>query len=232
MSENKKAAAACGGAGGAAPAEDDAPSAGAYRLAEDAIDMSTCLGRKFSSGADKRWKPAIYRESQCGAAVEDDCDLCKTCQRRMEKFAEEEDVAKAQKIGWLGRVTEEPPGWVHMLGTEWAEVKKPKWLGGAGSDLDDSAEMSSVASSVAAKKAKKVVAAAAKKAEKAAAQTAENAALRAALVRAEAAAAAEKARAERAEAAEAAATARAEHAEARLAELEAKLAAARAALSP
>ena len=228
MSENKKAAAACGGAGGAAPAEDDAPSADAYRLAEDTIDMSTCLGRKFSSGADKRWKPAIYRESQCGAAVEDDCDLCKTCQRRIEKFAED----PAATVGWLGRVTEDPPGWCHMLGTEWAETKKPKWLGGAGSDLDDSAEMSSVASSVAAKKAKKVVAAAAKKAEKAAAQTAENAALRAALVRAEAAAAAEKARAERAEAAEAAATARAERAEARLAELEAKLAAARAALSP
>ena len=182
----KKAAAAAAAAAPPLPAgeeEDGAPSADAYRLAEDTIDMSTCLGRRFNetdTSKDKRWKPAVYRELQCGAAVADDCDLCKTCQRRMEKFAEDPKPA----VGWLGRVTEDPPDWAHMLGTEWAETKKPKWLGGAAaaaadadaaSDSGDSAEMSSVASSAAAKKAEKEAAKAAKAAEKEAAAEAKKA---------------------------------------------------------
>ena len=203
----KKAAAAAAAAAAPLPAgeeEDGAPSADAYRLAEDTIDMSTCLGRRFNetdTSKDKRWKPAVYRELQCGAAVADDCDLCKTCQRRMEKFAEDPKPA----VGWLGRVTEDPPDWAHMLGTEWAETKKPKWtgaaVGGAGaadadaaSDSGDSAEMSSVASSAAAKKAEKEAAAAAKKAEKEAAAEAKKA-------EKEAAAAAKKAEKEAAAAA-------------------------------
>jgi hypothetical protein len=109
-----------------------APSADAYRLAEDSIDMSKCLGRKLRGGKDKRWKPAVYRESQCGAKVEGGCDLCTTCQRRMEKFVE-----NPKPGDWHGRVTEAPPDWAHMLGTEWAETKKPKWLGGGAAAAEE-----------------------------------------------------------------------------------------------
>jgi hypothetical protein len=184
----------------ALPTSDgDAPSAAAYRLAAEDIDMSTCLGRKLAGGEDKRWKPVIYRESQCGAATDDGCDLCKTCQRRLEKFVE------APKAGpWTGRVTEEPLGWVHMLGTEWAEDKKPRFSAdGSVSDAASEASAPSAASSkksaataaekeatAAAKKAEKEAAAAAKKAEKAATAAAEKEAKKA---EKEAAAAAKKA---------------------------------------
>ena len=159
----------------AAPAlptsDGDAPSAAAYRLKPEDIDMSTCLGRKLA-GEDKRWKPFIFRESQCGAAVEEGCDLCKTCQRRLEKFAEEPKAGP-----WTGRVTEEPLGWVHMLGTEWAETKKPRWAPD-GVSVSDAVSEASAPSAASSKKsaAEKAAAAEAKKAEKEAAKAAKAAA--------------------------------------------------------
>lgn len=197
--------------------DGEAPSAAAYRLRAEDIDMSTCLGRKLAGGEDKRWKPVIYRESQCGAAVEDGCDLCKTCQRRLEKFVE------APKAGpWTGRVTEEPLGWVHMLGTEWAEEKKPRFSAdGAAASVSDAASVASAPSAASSKKsveekaaekeaakaakaaaaaaakeakaAEKEAAKAAKEAEKAAAKAAKEAEKAAAKAAKEAAAAAKKA---------------------------------------
>lgn len=195
----------------ALPASDgDAPSAAAYRLKPEDIDMSSCLGRKLA-GEDKRWKPFIFREAQCGAAVEDGCDLCKTCQRRLEKFAEEPKAGP-----WTGRVTEEPLGWVHMLGTEWAETKKPRWAPD-GVSVSDAGSVASAPSAASSKKSsaekeaaktEKAAAAAAKKAEKAAekaaaaaAKEAEKAAKKA---EKEAEAAAKKAEKETAKAAKAA----------------------------
>jgi chemotaxis protein histidine kinase CheA len=178
--------------------DGDAPSADAYRLNEEDIDMSTCLGRKLAGGEDKRWKPVIYRESQCGSTVEDGCDLCKTCQRRLEKFVEEPKAGP-----WTGRVTEEPLGWVHMLGTEWAEEKKPKWVGGEASETGSVASAPSATSSKKsaeekaaekeAKKAEKAEAAAAKKAEKEAEKAAKKAEKEAEKAAAKAAKEAEKA---------------------------------------
>lgn len=190
--------------------DGDAPSADAYRLKEEDIDMSTCLGRKLKGGEDKRWKPVIYRESQCGSAVEDGCDLCKTCQRRLEKFVE------TPKPGdWTGRVTEEPLGWVHMLGTEWADEKKPKWIGGEVAETGSVASAPSATSSKKsaeekaaekeAKKAEKAEAAAAKKAEKEAEKAAAKAAKEAEKAAAKAAKEAEKAAAKAAKEAEKAA---------------------------
>jgi hypothetical protein len=133
------------------PDEDGAPSADAYRLKEEDIDHAVCVGRILKGGKDRRWSPAVYREFQCSKATEEDCDLCKICQARLEKFAED------PKSGgdWNGRVTEEPHAGVHMLGTEWAEARKPKWLGegaAASSASDTGSDVSAAASSAASKK--------------------------------------------------------------------------------
>lgn len=140
------------------PDEDGAPSADAYRLKEEDIDHAVCVGRILKGGKDRRWSPAVYREFQCSKATEDECDLCKICQARLEKFAED------PKSGgdWNGRVTEEPHAGVHMLGTEWAEARKPKWLGeGAASAASDTGSEASEAVSAAASSKKE-----AKEAEK------------------------------------------------------------------
>lgn len=149
------------------PDEDGAPSAAAYRIKEEDIDHAVCVGRVLKGGEDKRWKPVVYREFQCGKAMEEDCDLCKTCQGRLEKFADD------PKSGgdWNGRVTEDPHAGVHMLDTEWAEARKPKWLGEGASASDSGSEASSAAaSSAASKTAEKEAAKAAKEAEKEAAK--------------------------------------------------------------
>ena len=103
--------------------DGSAPDASEYRLSEADIDHSVCIGR--AKDDDKRWSPIIFRERQCGKKLEEDSDLCKTCHTREEKYAE----SSSPKIGWMGRVTEEPLDWVHMLGTAWAEEKKPKFNG-------------------------------------------------------------------------------------------------------
>jgi len=102
---------------------DGAPTAEDYRLKEEDIDMTACVGRRIAA-TDKRWKPAVFSETQCGGKVMKDSDLCEACSRRLEKYVE------APKPGaWTGRVTEEPEPWVHMLGTAWAEHKQPRWIG-------------------------------------------------------------------------------------------------------
>ena len=179
------------------PDEDGAPSAAAYRIKEEDIDHAVCVGRVLKGGEDKRWKPVIYREFQCGKATEEDCDLCKTCQARLEKFADD------PKSGgdWNGRVTEEPHGGVHMLGTEWAEARKPRWLGEGASASDTGSEASSAAASKVSKAAEKEAAKAAKEAEKAA-KAAEKEAAKAAKEAEKAAKAAEKEAAKKAKEAE------------------------------
>jgi len=107
--------------------DGSAPDASEYRVSEADIDHSVCIGR--AKDDDKRWSPIIYRERQCGKKLEPDSDLCKTCHTREEKYAE----SSSPKLGWMGRVTEEPLDWVHMLGTTWAEEKKPKFSGSGSS---------------------------------------------------------------------------------------------------
>ena len=158
-------------------AEEGAPDASAYRLAEADIDHTVCVGRSLAGGEDKRWAPAVYREKQCGGVQVEGSDLCTTCSRRLEKYASDPKAGP-----WTGRVTEEPEPWVHMLGTTWAESKQPKWKGSLG-DGASAAETESVASAPstkaskeeqkaakeAEKEAKKAAAAAEKEAKKAAA---------------------------------------------------------------
>ncbi len=205
-----------------AGAGDEPPSAASYRIRPEDINETVCLGRRIVE-KDKRWKPAVFYEGQCGKPVLEGSDLCTVCSRRLEKFAAEEDPVKQMKqCGWTGRVTEEPLDWQHMLSTAWAEAKKPKWLGGgaaAGSaSASEAGSVSGAEEAPAPKKPKKE------------SVVAENAAFRSALVRAEAENADLRAALVRAEAAAAAEKARADAGEARAAAAEAKLAAIRAAM--
>jgi hypothetical protein len=141
--------------------EDGAPSAEDYRLKEEEIKMDSCLGRRHHGGPDKRWKPAVYRETQCGGKNVEGSTLCETCTRRLQKYVE------APKAGdWTGLVTEEPLDWMHMLGTQWAADKQPKWVGviTSASGSEASSEAGEVA---AAPKVSRAEAAAAKAQERA-----------------------------------------------------------------
>jgi chemotaxis protein histidine kinase CheA len=164
--------------------EGEVPDASEYRVPADEIDTTVCVGRILKGGEDKRWSPIIYREHQCGAAVEEGSDLCAVCARREQKYGE------TGKVGdWAGRVTEEPLDETHMLGTAWAEKKKPRFVGsgGGGEEVSEAASESgsSDAASAAKPKAKpgrkpmspeeKAAKAAAKEAEKAAAKAAKEA---------------------------------------------------------
>jgi chemotaxis protein histidine kinase CheA len=107
-------------------AVDGAPVAADYRVPVDAVDHSLCLGRRLDNGEDKRWKPIIYRESQCSSKPTDG-SLCKSCNNRQAKYVE------TGKPGpWNGLITEEPPAWCHMLGTQWATEKNVKFAGASG----------------------------------------------------------------------------------------------------
>ena len=106
------------------------PVAADYRLEEADIDETVCIGRVFLGTGDNRFRPAVQQEGQCGGAVVEGGDLCATCQRRMEKYAE----AEVEKPGpWLGRVTEEPMPWCNMLDSAKLLAKPPKWLAAGGS---------------------------------------------------------------------------------------------------
>jgi hypothetical protein len=109
-------------------ATEGAPGAEEYRLSASDIDSSVCVGRNLKGGDDKRWKPIVFRESQCGSPLVAGSDLCAKCSKRAEKYA-----ATPKPGDWSGRVTEEPLGWVHMLGTEWALEKKPRFASGSAS---------------------------------------------------------------------------------------------------
>jgi rubrerythrin len=100
-------------------ADGEAPAVSAYRVSAADIDHTVCVGRRLAdSTKDTRWKPAVYREFQCGKELsdEEESDLCPTCSARKTRY----DAAPGPKVEWMGRITEEPLGWLHMLGTDWA----------------------------------------------------------------------------------------------------------------
>jgi len=189
--------------------EDGMPDAAAYRMPSLSIDASKCIARVFnetSASKDKRYKPAVYRELQCSNAHADGSDMCLTCTKRLAKYAE-----APGKGPWLHRLTEEPPSWCHMLGTSWADDKKPKWLStassssasvvsGASAEEEEAVPKAVTTAAKAAKEAEKAAAKAAKDAEKAA-KDAEKAAAKAAKDAEKAAKDAEKAAAKTAKAA-------------------------------
>jgi hypothetical protein len=91
-------------------------------------------------------------------------DICSKCAAKEEKFAED----PSPKCDWIGRVTEEPPGWCRMLGTAWALGKPPVFLGATPSapasegEAEEAVSSSSSSSAPAAPTTKKAAAAAAK----------------------------------------------------------------------
>jgi hypothetical protein len=105
-----------GGAAGIPSAED-------YRLTFHDIQEDLCMGRRIAY-EDVRWVPHVFGEGQCQNKPVAGDDLCPTCRKRLEKYA-----YNPKPGAWTGRITEEPEGWLHMLGTAWAEHKKPKWVG-------------------------------------------------------------------------------------------------------
>lgn len=138
---------------------EGAPEASDYRIPAADIDQSVCVARLFNetdASKDKRWKPAVYRELQCGGKVVDGSDLCSKCSKRQEKYAEEPKAGP-----WTGRVTEEPLEWCHMLGTSWAADKNPKFIGNA-SEAEAETEVAAAAGPKAAKEAEKAAAKASK----------------------------------------------------------------------
>ena len=181
-------------------AEPVVPAPSDYRVCAADIDHSTCLGRVLKGGEDKRWKPIIYRESQCGKKQVEGGDLCTICTKN--------EAAYDGKVGpWRLRVTEEPPGWLHMLGTTWAAKKKPVFNAAASSSASTVGDSESDAEPKDAAKATKAAAKAEAKAAKEAAAAAKAAAKEA--KDAEKAAAKEAAAAEKAAAKEAKAAAKA-----------------------
>ena len=144
-------------------AVEGAPAASEYRIPEADIDSSVCVARLFNeteASKDKRWKPAVYRELQCGGKVADGSDLCTKCSKRQEKYAEEPKAGP-----WTGRVTEDPLDWCHMLGTVWATDKAPKFIGNDSEPAPPAAgEAAPVSDKAAAKEAAKAQKEAAKEA--------------------------------------------------------------------
>jgi F0F1-type ATP synthase membrane subunit b/b' len=175
--------------------EGDAPAPEDYRLSEDDIKDDVCLGRVISEKQkDMRWTIAVYRETQCGAAVCEggEGDLCLACYEKAERYSADRTFRK-----WHGKVTENPLGWLHMLGTSWSaqamEGGKLRWepsqspAGGAGDSASvspsESGSVGQMSASTkmtaaelrAADKIRKEAAKAAKEAEKEAAKAAKEA---------------------------------------------------------
>ena len=153
-------------------ADATAPAPSSYRLSPEKIQEDLCQGRRLSPDTqDKRWKPAVYSEVQCTGKPVSDSDLCLICTKRQERYAEDE----SPKANWHGRISDEPFGWAHMLGTTWADEKKPKWMGEITENSDAASETSDAAAGAGSVKANKAAEKAAKDAEKAAAKAAKEA---------------------------------------------------------
>ena len=101
------------------------PSEKDYRFLAASIDHSVCVGRHICA-EDKRWRPAVFYESQCGGKTEEGSDLCKKCTTRSSKYAVDPKPGR-----WTGRITKEPYDWAHMVGTEWFKEKKPTFTAAA-----------------------------------------------------------------------------------------------------
>ncbi len=113
------------GAGGVAPA------AAAYRI--PAVIAGGCVGRRVYP--DHRWSVKVYGETQCARTVVEGSDICVSCAAHQERFTRNGGPDGGNSFNWHGRVTEEPPCWLHMLGTEWAaqaavrQSQRLVWLG-------------------------------------------------------------------------------------------------------
>jgi hypothetical protein len=106
-----------GGVGGTPPTAAD------YRLPAGSVLAGTCVARLVH--ADDRWSPRVYLETQCCSPVVAGSDICSECAVRSDKFHYNGGAPKANGYSWNwhGRITEEPPAWLHMLGTAWGVTR-------------------------------------------------------------------------------------------------------------
>ena len=107
-------------------AVDGAPDASAYRVTAAEIDNKKCMARDIDDREDTRWAPHVYLERQCVRKPIAGTALCVTCTKR-----QAHPNAGTKKGKWTGLITDEPLPWMHMLGTVWAEERKPKFTGTA-----------------------------------------------------------------------------------------------------
>ena len=109
--------------------QNEAPTEASYRVQKATIRLDRCLARRIVA-VDKRWSTHVHSEGQCAASTLEGHDLCTSC---INREAEYDKAVKRRAHGtelskkgrWSGRITEEPYHWQHMLGTEWANKKKP-----------------------------------------------------------------------------------------------------------
>jgi hypothetical protein len=120
-----------------APAEV-IPDASSYRVEPDTIKPELCQARRIVD-KDRRWAPMIFKEGQCPRKPLGGTNLCRYCTQYLAKYEAE---GHTHSNRWNGLITEEPLPHTHMLGTEWARKRQPKWNGtvaaaGAGTEADD-----------------------------------------------------------------------------------------------
>jgi hypothetical protein len=108
------------------PAVDGVPDASAYRVKAAEIDNKKCMARDIDDREDTRWAPRVYLERQCVRKPIAGTALCVTCTKR-----QAHTNAGTKEGKWTGLITDEPLPWMHMLGTVWAEERKPKFTGTA-----------------------------------------------------------------------------------------------------
>jgi hypothetical protein len=174
----------------AAGAGGSAPSAAAYRI--PAVKAGCCVGRRVYP--DHRWSVKVYGETQCERTVVEGSDICVSCATHLERFTRNGGPDGGNSFNWHGRVTEEPPCWLHMLGTEWAaqatvrQSQRLVWLG----DITLEQRARIMAEEAATRKAEEAAAKAVLKAEKEATKAAAKAEKEAAKAAAKAAKEAEK----------------------------------------
>jgi hypothetical protein len=107
--------------------DEEPPTAASYRIDPATIREDGCQGRDIHELEDFRWSPSVWGERQCTRPVLAGYDLCKVCIAREHSYAK--DPTRAHRSRWFNRITEEPPGYTHMLGTVWAAAKQFRWKG-------------------------------------------------------------------------------------------------------
>jgi len=102
------------------------PTAEDYRLPAEDIRADLCQARVLrDSDWDDRYSPRVYPENQCNRKADKSSEhgLCSMCDKQRERVCgdglEATELIPGKPHKWCGLITAAPPGYVHMLGTDW-----------------------------------------------------------------------------------------------------------------